>query len=491
MSSYSFAGNLIVTDAEIVKFVNKLECEFPVNKWKLCGREVWPIIKMQLCVLLIKDSSNTHYAEKKIISHLSKFKKIVKYATSLFTFSRTVPKSDILIYHHNFVRNIKFKDNTYFDCNLDPFTVCLENSYSVLHLDFVCNGKKIKNTFRKTNFVNREINTAILKGYLKYLLASKNVTLDQYADFLLRIPKEVRYQFELKNILKIMYKYDSLTKFYKRILKESGAYFVIARCGYVFDTISLFTACDDLKVKSMEVQHGLAAGSNHSWYTKWENLPENKYQSLPNIYWVWSNSDYETMKKWCGDKHTIIQGGKPFFQVINELKKYIEIPSISHNDSKKTIIVSLQPGVSYPSWLISYILKKRCVYNWIIRPHPNLDHFQENVIRYLSKFNNIYISSKNSVLEFELSISDVHITNHSSVVLDAISFGVPSIIINKNYEEMFSEELRKGYALIASDEVELERSLTHYFEVRKTLFSNLAKPHFDIHCFGNYIKKML
>lgn len=472
-----------MTDAEIVGYLNKLEDNFPVSEWKIRNIDVWPLIKLELCLCLLSESNNTHFSNTIFKqSLLSKPKKIYHYLKACLSFFHIINgKFDVMIFHHNVARTVKCKDGSYFDYNLDPFTFCLKNNFSILHLDY-CVNSNVSNTFKKTYFVNHAIDRHFIMSRLKCLFCKKNYKLEKYSEFLATLPVNIHNKFSITNVLKNVIKLETLRNYFYKILIKTKVKFVIAGCGYGLDTMALFSACDKLDIKCMEVQHGLAAGASHRWYTSWTNLPVGKkYQSLPNIYWVWSKADYETMIKWSEPRHLIIQGGKPFVQIYKELEPFISTKKINLDKNKKTILVSLQPCVIYPEWFISFVKKSSGIYNWIIRTHPNFDNYQENFIRQFSNYNSIYLSTKDSLLENELSIADVHVTNHSCVVVDAIEFMVPSIILDSSYKGLFLKEIEKGNVIVADERCIFENALKTLFTNRNKLFCDEVKNKFDIH----------
>jgi len=131
--------------------------------------------------------------------------------------------------------------------------------------------------------------------------------------------------------------------------------------------------------------------------------------------------------------------------VLGYVKKMTCGKEITTTNDNPIVLFTLQPGVRYPEWIVNVIKKTSYKYNWVIRKHPRYDASQDQLIQKVLHINNVYFENIESImLEKILMKANVHITNHSSVVVDAIVFGVKSIILGIDHIEMFQKEIEEG-----------------------------------------------
>lgn len=432
-------------DSEIVAYLKGIEGKYPVNEWIVSNRHIWPLVKMVICSTL-SDSGASDLSRGK--SRFNNLRSKVKRYKDIFSFiPNTSHDADVLIFHHNNARNLILDDGTEFDFNLDPFTIMLESECEIYSLEYMSGSNYVK-TFRKSFKIDGYINRAHLFSKLNMGDSSAFIHLNKYDDFLNECSEELRGRLEKWKIYQSVVGMNRLSEIFLRMVKRKRIKFVICGCGYGTDTASLFMACKDAGIKCMEVQHGLAAGSGHRWYSSWTKMPTDgsRYEMLPDIYWCWTNRDAGVIESWAQGRHVVHVGKKPIYSVMRDVEEMTENHSFDLPNRNPCILFSLQPGIQYPEWINNVIRKTSINFNWIIRRHSRIDNTQEKLIQDLSGAKNVYINGIESVmLEKLLKQSNLHITNHSAVALDAIEFNVKSIILGSEYEELFSKEIMNGY----------------------------------------------
>ena len=72
-------------------------------------------------------------------------------------------------------------------------------------------------------------------------------------------------------------------------------------------------ACHKLKIKVIEYQHGFI-NDYYNMYTNWKNLPNNGFELLPDIFWVWAEDNAIKINEWSSktNKHKAIVGGNMY-----------------------------------------------------------------------------------------------------------------------------------------------------------------------------------
>lgn len=432
-------------ESEIVEYIGSIEDKFPVNEWKLYGRHIWPYIKMSLCNSL-KDVGESR-ERKEMDSYKGRSKLMHLKDAFLIPQKTTRQSADILIFHHNNARSIILDDGRTFDVNLDPFTLLLEKEYKIESLEYM-SGCDHFNTFRPSYIVDGGLERVLLRSRIISKVRNNKIFINEqlpyYDEFINTLDEKIRAKFKKTNLCTQISYINLLSEYFAKIIKDKHIKFVIAGCGYGTDTAALFMACYDLKIKCMEVQHGIAGGSGHRWYTLWKRNPENgrRYEMLPDIYWCWGLADKVAIDSWGGDNHIAIFGHKPIHLVMDEVEELTKKTPFSVKNSKPNVLFSLQPEVNYPDWIVETIKETSIEYNWVIRRHPRNDECQEKMLHKIRSIPSVYIDGIDSImLEKVIMHSDAHITNHSAVALDALEFGVKTIIIGSEYEDVFRSEI--------------------------------------------------
>lgn len=431
-----------MTDIDIVNFIARIEERYPVNNWVIHNRHVWPLVKMMICSALPSENDG---GQPLVRSRVNKMMmKLGHYKNVLSRFYLDKEEADVMIFHHNIARHLSLDDSSMFDVNLDPFTIMFEGRYHICSLEYMA-GNNHNNFFRSSTVVDGAIQRVMLRSKFIRDVDNKKVLLSGYEHFLDECGPRLEKALSVISIYRTITYMNSIASFFAKIIRKKKIKLVIAGCGYGTDTAALFMACKDAGVKCMEVQHGLAAGNGHRWYSSWTKMPQDgtRYEMLPDIYWCWSHEDEAVLNSWSGGLHTVYAGGKPIYSVMNELKKLTIGSSFTPKKQLPNILFTLQPNVNYPEWLVE-VIKDTCnQYNWIIRKHPRFDNCQANLIDRISNIPNVYIDGISSImLEKLLMCADVHITNHSAVAIDALEFNVKSIILSKKHIDCFSEQIK-------------------------------------------------
>ncbi len=239
-----------------------------------------------------------------------------------------------------------------------------------------------------------------------------------------------------------------------------------------------FGLCRAGKVKGVRVydlQHGVIA-DEHLWYGKKcrFNLLE---RDLPDGFLCWDESSAEALRKWAPQKDIDVRVvGNPWF-----LRFLVKDPGDSlvqeelltgriFSNDKPVVLVSLQWGLGLYhandgfngvmiDALEKTILETANTYNWLLRLHPVQLRGPEKVRlqNYLSRtFGHLTSVEWKKCSEIALPIVlqqvDLHITEHSTVVVEAGWMGIYSALLNSHIcsggrlENIYSYERGLGMA---------------------------------------------
>lgn len=231
-------------------------------------------------------------------------------------------------------------------------------------------------------------------------------------------------------------------------------------------------------IEIYDLQHGVISKS-HRWYGN--ELPNNySKDQLPTGILFWDIVSAKNIRFWTIDKGVesyII--GNPWVNRFLEKRAddflvHDAMNNISFLNDRPVILVSLQWGLENLYYkdndnfdtlmckaLEETIMKTSNKYQWLLRLHPvqMQKKLKENTLEYLNekfgKLENVeWDRSSNMPLPIILSKTDLHITDMSTVVVEASIFGIASAILNpylksgEVLEDLFVYERSIGAASI-------------------------------------------
>lgn len=258
---------------------------------------------------------------------------------------------------------------------------------------------------------------------------------------------------------------------WERILDKSKPCCVIG----TQPTVGLCRAGKAKGISVFDLQHGVIA-DEHLWYGI-------KYRSnalsgdLPDGFLCWDEQSALTLRKWAPQKGIDVRVvGNPWFLrfLLKDANDYLVQESLIaeriFNNNRPVILVSLQWGLNlyykYKSFngvmvddLEKVILETADTYNWLLRLHPEqrFGPEKERVQSYLTRiFGNLpsveWTKCSEMALPILLQQIDLHITEHSTVVIEAGWLGVYSALLNSQIcsggrlENLYSYERGLGLA---------------------------------------------
>jgi hypothetical protein len=120
-------------------------------------------------------------------------------------------------------------------------------------------------------------------------------------------------------------------------------------------------------------------------------------------------------------------------------------------DGRPCVLVTLQWGTSLPPQVVDMVARLADV-RWVLRPHPRdpVPAGDREDCKRLSSLAHVEVSDPTEPLLALLYRCDLHITESSSVVIEAASIGRPSIVWDRSCAEAFESETRSGLARVAT-----------------------------------------
>lgn len=217
-------------------------------------------------------------------------------------------------------------------------------------------------------------------------------------------------------------------------------------------------AAKDLGIPVVDVQHG-GQGPIHFPSTHYSTLPENGCHFLPDVYWLWGDTNLKFSEQWYpgGAKHRhfpVVGGHRGVARWDSDRKTNRLNPAdqafIARHGSRKNVLVTLSYAIDplMPDAFFDAIGRTPDLH-WLIRLHPihRSQAARDQIVGRLEAngARNFTIDETTDVqLQTALYVSMAHLTPFSTSVREAMAFGVPSAICHPAGELLFREEIETG-----------------------------------------------
>jgi hypothetical protein len=256
---------------------------------------------------------------------------------------------------------------------------------------------------------------------------------------------------------------------YETMLRRTNPRVVYTVCYYGLERMALNVACRRLGIPAVDIQHG-SSGRRHWAYGLWTRVPTAGYDSLPSHFWCWDRGEADAVNEWAhelpGTPHEGIRAGNLL------LDRWLEgtLPFAAHYDDE----VARQMRVIDPDRRRRHVLITPTAYQnaeslraltlsatrlakavdcffWLrTHPvHPELRGPLEQAFAEAGIQNFDIEHATRWPLYALLRFMDVHLTESSTVSIEARRFGVPSVMTSEGESLVFEDLLENGWVRLA------------------------------------------
>lgn len=256
----------------------------------------------------------------------------------------------------------------------------------------------------------------------------------------------------------------NVAEVYRRVLEQVRPKAVFVVSYYSLEGMAINLACREMGIPSVDLQHGIQ-GDLHAAYARWQKIPDDGFELLPEIFWVWDESDAATIRMWSGSancRHRPVVGGNLWMNewrygegdIVAGYDRIMQ-DAIAATPGKHHALVTLQTGLANEvslGELLSAVRGCQQNWRWWVRLHPCMLDEREAVRAMLQKHG---IQDAEIDLATDLPLyallrfMDIHVTHSSSTVIEAELFGIPSIVTSSFGAEFFPGQLASGWAIAA------------------------------------------
>jgi hypothetical protein len=470
---------------KVVELINLIENEFDVHEWSYNDIHIWPLLRIQMSFKLDK-LIQKNIAVKKVQLVKKVFTEGIKLPFSILSYwntvikdskntDRIIKKIDTILITDTSHRRFLIK-NKWYDVFCDPLIDTLErNNVSSLILESTADYHFKIPRYRKSIFIQPQLSFLLLKNILNkkegYFSEKYLSDVDRFHRFL--ISKNLSFLFlDIDTIRFRVNHLILLLNYFKKILTKLQPIIVFYYNYYGFKEMAINLACRELNIPTVDVQHGVQ-GDMHIAYGQWNKLPKMGYELLPSIFWNWSCHEKETIIKWSrniNQYHKPLIGSNLLLNIFNNPNHPVSKSFNRKIDKIKkqnviNIIISLQTGLGFPEIYRKLLLLSQYNHFFWIRLHPNMIPNKKDLLKILNdlKVSNFNIEEATFFpLYALLPQMDVHITETSSVVIEAECFNIPSIIIHESGELFFKKQIDQGIAQMADSPAKILDLINNY-----------------------------
>ncbi|MFA6129454.1 MAG: hypothetical protein WC731_00525 [Candidatus Omnitrophota bacterium] len=478
--------------SEIINIITSIEDNFPVDTWVVKGIHVWPLLRIELKSKIFEAY---HLPVSRNVSKNSGFLKIKK----LLFLCKNAAKygwNYLLDYSHNDKVNRRCEavflsyslhrsllNGKWYDRCCDPLISAMEELGKKCFLFEVEEGSPDYD-YRIPRFKP----SVYIKGYIDYVKIkqfflrgksqSKEVNLKGFAEFIGYL-KEKQIKIKYPQINNLIFRVSVILELAEYFIKAFGILKPqVAFVADYYSTIERFAyilACRKMEIPCIDIQHGAGCEDYSVAYARWKKVPKEGYELLPTIFWCWGKREAEVIRQWnsnVSDFHYPFVGGNPWLDLWNNksgepTKSYNEkIAKLKNRINKPYFILfTLDLFFGIPDWFAKVIQLSSDEFYWWIRIHPAQVSQRKRIEDELKKYNltNIELDYATSLpLPALLQHCDIHVTGVSSSSIEALYFGVPTIVTHKDAQETYSELIAAGkisQAYTTEDLMKMIRSL--------------------------------
>lgn len=269
--------------------------------------------------------------------------------------------------------------------------------------------------------------------------------------------------------------------------------------------IVLICACKKYNIPTIGLQHGWFSHTGPPGYLHDSTLHSHKFSyPFPTKMFVWGDISQKILTNLGWPEDNLVTFGHTYYHHLNFINQLLENPPFSkfNIDSSKKILLftttNMQSKYEFPGYVYDTVVWKYLLENFsnkddfiiILKPHPHEDISEFEQMLKKSKPLNFFIIQGN--LQELLSISDMVLSNYSTVILDALAMKKPVLELKWND---IDENLSQFSPLIES--VKITDLKTKIFTISKNFTYDLKQWEKSMNDFFNIpfneskIKKLL
>ncbi|MBN2602741.1 MAG: hypothetical protein JXA91_01250 [Candidatus Thermoplasmatota archaeon] len=462
------------------------------------GTKIWNLIRIIIFYYFQKQDNH------RIDSSSSKN----RYQLSLEIF-KSIKTSSIDFIGFSSTESRRLFNEVYYDIYLDPLYEVLGDNYRIYEWPSESGQRrKYDKKIFSRQFVplNVPIFSSAFWNIFKYKFLFKKNLVIFGKDVLDDIIKNIINSYELdrihftKNIYDSIIVFISVKKFIYRLLTKIRPKAVFIKCGYGRFHMGLSQACKELKIPSIELQHGFI-NKYTPGYVK--NNKSKNIDCIPEYFLAYGEKFSEIVRNGnLFSYNKVVTIGFPFL----EKSKFTEP---KYDERLKNFVSRYQRCILITSDSLSHVANsvekftmklsksiddKKINCGILFKPHPYDMNNYDNIV----KNQNIFLTDKFTNIYDLFKTSSIHSTVFSTSAIESLAFGIPNIFIyvkgnfSENIQDLLDEKSCQLARNIEEYVIKLEKIINNYVEYSKNAKqkSELYFKSNAIQNFKNFVKNI-
>jgi hypothetical protein len=241
---------------------------------------------------------------------------------------------------------------------------------------------------------------------------------------------------------------ESGARCFEAWLRRAAPKRVVLDCWYVRESMALALAAHRLEIPVVDLQHGVQ-GHGHPAYAGWSPPPAGGYEVCPDHYWVWGDWDAESLVRnnpGAIDREDVSVTGQQWLSRWNEGVDPRYAAAVERVDrlrgGARAILVTLQPGVPIRETLIPLIAASPREWRWWVRVHGRMGDDAKQLEVEFARATQRSVDVREATrlpLYALLRACSWHVTGFSTCALEALAFGVPTLLLHPSGEHAYAD----------------------------------------------------
>lgn len=277
---------------------------------------------------------------------------------------------------------------------------------------------------------------------------------------------------------------------YRRLLARARPKVVFIVSYHGLETMALIRECHARGIVSVDLQHGAINESHHAYASR-HRFPAGGFDLLPDAFWVWSEDDAATIRRWTKDQPSAPKpyvAGNLFLETWRDERR----PFVRNATERVNAIKEQTPGLHHvvyalqgtePPALIERlkdaIRRSRGRLFWWLRMHPTQLPDERRLAGIFGG-----ARAENHLLQAHTEIPfygvlrqmDALATYSSTSVIEAAAFGVPSVLTSSDEQQVFQREIDAGWTTVAEPGVDLVAAIEAQIAATPALRQRMPPP---------------
>lgn len=461
---------------DVLDAINRIESAFPVQEWRAADIDLWPVYRTRLFMnatlaILSKGPSALPSSRLGLVAtRVAKAAwRVPLAAQEDRPMNATVESGTAAVFLSD---GISFSRLTgkWYDRILDPVVSAL-HSRGLKTLKLTPLSDVHVPRAMPSRFVQPSIDRVKILASLRRIQAE----LPDFESFLRLARAEFGEHAPSRRWLILQAKrIDALADWFTRILSRSGATMSFVNNYYSMEGFAFVVASRRAGIVCADLQHGLQ-GRHHCAYGRWEAAPANGYSTLPDEFWVWTDSEAEAINTWRGSRtnHAPVVTGNlwrsrwldaadPLVSDCLDKARRLRAPSPAQTQALVCLSWGLASEETDKILRAAKLAGPKVAWWW--RLHPVESHRNAEFAATLARhgLDSAHVREVTDLSLYALiRTADLAVAHSSTVIQEAAVFGVPSVVTSDYGAEIHSDLVACGLVVKATSDVEIAKAVQH------------------------------